>query len=1030
MVFFLHATPYGQLCPVSYIDPDPDCEVSTISAYCTMGTHGTTDENYCDEENLETYMVKIYLNVVRKSDGTGGKTWSSINSDIQEMIDAFMPLGILFSIEGRDSIENTTIYDYTYFYTSGSNQLPNGTQIQALYAAKNHPNAIDLYFTGLATLPGGFAEAPSTPSDAAAVIDRDVSAAVLIHEMGHVFGLFHTFFYCDLDELEAGSPCLTNPTPCSCGDFVTDTNFDTQDNTVVVLANGDCEIDLSTSGGVPNAPYSNYMSYAPDVCRNNFTNGQRRRMKRYLENCPKLTDVALNGPISISSGMNLNFEIHNSFLYPNFDECLPGFIIGPNATLNINSDLQFSTSAKILVKAGGRLNVNGVTLSTCGDEWTGIEVEGNPGLGQFPTTNQGRVNLYEGTVLEYARKPLYVSGGGIVLADETIFSNCGTSTFNSYPKPSFSRFTDCQFVNDDDDINFQFTSNVFLAGINGVQFSNCDFDVSGISSIFSGSDRPTGISALNARFGVGSGSSFTGYYTGIRAIGVGSKASVGFNVNGASFSDNFIGIDNSNVDNATIRSCTFSNIGGYSGDISTTGVKPVGVQLKNCTAFQVTDNNFSGSSADYEIGMLAYNTGSDVNILRRNTFTGLYTANQAELDNRGTTFDEGLQYWCNTNSTTRFDFAVFDKGIGQEQGGLSAVKNIFSNYNNVDGDFQNNSTGDINYHYRDITNEKPIDYSNIVPVEESNTNIVLCTDIIDHTEEDGVLDGDDGDFLDSVFTTVKATYLTQLSIYNSLHGNSTAIAMEPGLAAQKAVLHVVTDRIIRSELSDTTEIDLDHIRTWLRNKESRESEYGIVEAWLSESDSAHAVQVLDSIPRKYRFSAIDSTRHNLYKDWVLLRIGFEREEKSIYRLDSLDIEDVEDIAEADTVSLASAQARALLDGIYGYDYRIHPKKANTGGSGIMAPPTNGNIAVATTNAQVTAFPNPAKDVVKFKYKSDKVQGVTWLTIHDINGRMIAQMLLTATDNSVEWRTDGLSAGVYYYKVTGVGNLPKKLVLIK
>ncbi|MCF8246587.1 MAG: zinc-dependent metalloprotease [Saprospiraceae bacterium] len=847
-----------------------------------------------------------------------------------------------------------------------------------------------------------------------------------MHELGHVFGLFHTFNLCSANEDDPGSPCLQFPTPCNCGDFVSDSSFDP-------VGNGgyfdeDCTTDIEDAVTV-GIPLTNIMSYYPIPCREDFTDGQRRRMKRYLTTCPKLQEVVNNvGPIRFSNGLDITIDINGNipFPFPNINPCLPGFIVEPDATLNLASNLQFNVGRKILVKPGGRVNVKGVALTGCGDEWEGIEVEGNTSLGQIPTSNQGRARLYPNSTIEDARTPLRVRGGGLVTADATLFSNCGAVIFHNYAKNNLSRFTDCQFLNDDMAF-FPFINNVQLTKVLNVGFTNCTFSISGLLSGQVGTTTPRGISALNARFAV-SGGTFTGYYNAIRAYKIGSS-SLGYSVNGAHFTDNFKGIENWNMDNATLKTNTFTGIGNYSLTTPVSGEKPTGIELRNCTSFIVNDNNLTGSSATNDIGILAYDTGSDVNILRRNTFSGLNVGNQAELDNRGSFPVDGLQYWCNTNSSTQYDFAIFDEGIGKEQGTGLASKNVFSYINSSSGDYKNESSGLINYYYRNATNEIPLNYLNITPIVK--TIPVICTDT-GKDDKEGVLTGNEEGSLVTDFNTTQSAYQSQLAQYNSLpNGSAAALALEPELAAKKSIMHRIANVIIRSELLDTVSLDLPKIRTWLRNKASKESEYAIVETWLSEANFSMAEQVLDSIPIRHQITGHALTQHQDYEDWVDLWISLANQEKDMYALDSTDIALVQSIAD-NGGGLAAAQTQGLLNALYGADYRILPKSPTTGGGGlfISTPPSNGQAVVV--GAQIEAYPNPAKGLVNFSYKLNEEFAKASLDIYDVNGRMVARFPLQAAINSVEWKTDGLASGVYYYKTTQIGgaDVPKKLVLIK
>jgi len=93
----------------------------------------------------------------------------------------------------------------------------------------------------------------------------------LIHEMGHYFGLYHTF------HSTAGNDCAISPYDgCSEGDFVDDTPPQRFCHYV------DCGvIDTCSHDNRPD-DVENYMGYNPDQCMNKFTYGQYIRMEQYF----------------------------------------------------------------------------------------------------------------------------------------------------------------------------------------------------------------------------------------------------------------------------------------------------------------------------------------------------------------------------------------------------------------------------------------------------------------------------------------------------------------------------------------------------------------------------------------------------------------------------------------------------------------------------------------------------------------------------------------------------------------------------
>ncbi|XP_013859906.1 pappalysin-2 [Austrofundulus limnaeus] len=101
----------------------------------------------------------------------------------------------------------------------------------------------------------------------------------MIHEMGHIFGLYHVFK--GVSERDScDDPCQETTPSMETGDLCADTAPTTKSK-----ACHDPGAVNDTCGFVTyqNTPYSNYMSYTDDNCTNKFTPNQVARMHCYLD---------------------------------------------------------------------------------------------------------------------------------------------------------------------------------------------------------------------------------------------------------------------------------------------------------------------------------------------------------------------------------------------------------------------------------------------------------------------------------------------------------------------------------------------------------------------------------------------------------------------------------------------------------------------------------------------------------------------------------------------------------------------------
>ncbi len=390
-------------------------------------------------------------------------------------------------------------------------------------------------------------------------------------------------------------------------------------------------------------------------------------------------------------------------------------VVDSGSTLTVKCTLSLVPQARIIVRPGGKLIVDGGTLtSACtGEMWQGIFVEGHSNLHQT-AANQGKVVLKNGAVIENALCGIRTgapgdtsttSTGGIITAEDATFRNCNMAVYmrpytdytaTGLLKPNASSFYRCTFTLDNNNplesCGARFSEHTRLWGVAGVRFAGCTF--TNTSSIDS---RGCGIRAVDAGFRVdtycsqemmnsdctcpgtyATHSAFSGFST---AIGVSTSGSpFAVTIDEVSFSINQTGVSISGNNHATVTRCQF--------DLSLSPELPysaMGLSLSACTGFLVEGNAFSRSTSSFPTyGIKAVGTGISNNSLYRNTFSGLTYGIHASGVNGG--LFTGLRFSCNTFSQDTRDIYVADGQVAVVQGGSTA---------GADNSFSSGATGNL-----------------------------------------------------------------------------------------------------------------------------------------------------------------------------------------------------------------------------------------------------------------------------------------------------------------------------------------------
>lgn len=223
----------------------------------------TTASNPSKLATLKTISITAWI--VKDSLRNPNLTPAQINAAIVVVNKDFAPMNLVFKVCAFKYIENFQ------FDSLDSSKPPKDKEPQ-LYAQFHDSSTINMYFVtvikrqGTQALPAGYAISPGG-KDLIVITKKAVpDTKTISHEIGHYFGLLHTF------ETKLGTEIVNrNPSNCgSKGDLFCDTEADPDPSGTAV----NCEFTTGTkdaNGEYFTPPLGNIMSYYPASCKCGFS---------------------------------------------------------------------------------------------------------------------------------------------------------------------------------------------------------------------------------------------------------------------------------------------------------------------------------------------------------------------------------------------------------------------------------------------------------------------------------------------------------------------------------------------------------------------------------------------------------------------------------------------------------------------------------------------------------------------------------------------------------------------------------------
>ena len=741
--------------------------------------------------------------------------------------------------------------------------------------------------------------------------------------------------------------------------------------------------------------------------------------------------------------------------------------IDPNVTLTITNNLLCGDGARLIVRPGGKLVVDGGTLtSACpGEMWQGIEVVGDRTKRQL-AQYQGRVVLCNGAVIENALCGIhmglredtvaYATAGGIIIADSACFRNNRRAVvINSYAYTDLSgtienysaSFTRCTLTVDNSNLfaanNTAFAEHVRLWDVKGVVFDGCTFSNTANNLFYSGKGiyaddagilvntycRPQVIYECECPEEDAKHNFFSGFSAGIEVNTTGNPYIV--TVDGARFENNVTGVRVNGNNHATVTRCRFDL-----SDWPEDGRNNHGLYLNGCTGYKVEQDTFlratypSGPLAiDNSTGIYVSNSGASANSLYLNAFFNL-TRGISVSGNNGQRKQAGLRISCNHFQGGKYDIYLNSGAtIDYVQGtSTKGADNVFDNNSQNISNLYNSTASNITYYYYvSGTNLEPVHRTGVTPVAINNENSCAST-LCNYNGGGSVyLAGFQSGM--NAYTTALAGNDNLDNTDNNNSPNSLTDYSPTLLAGMRQSLSETYYEAVRALMSDTV-LDLSQLEQWHAAAQPIADPYSLTET-----------RFMEGYAETFAGNAENAEMAN-YAEFHTMKMALRNNDEAVwannysplqpgnhinwYALTPAQIAQLQTIAERNT-GRASVMAKGVLCFFFGicYDDEVfvndnmdnQDNLDNLDNQDNQGDPET-RSAKATQpddDTNLTVYPNPTDDLLYIELTG---AGIATVALYDLQGRAVETLRAASLQGgTATLNMHNIPAGVYVLHVT-------------
>jgi subtilisin family serine protease len=750
------------------------------------------------------------------------------------------------------------------------------------------------------------------------------------------------------------------------------------------------------------------------------------------------------------------------------------FTINSGHTVTITSQVKCMPDTKIVINPGGKLIVDGGTISNycTGRTWNAIYVVGNTYQRQL-ANNQGTLEVKNNSVIENSSWGIvtwngtsYGTTGGIVKCTNSTFRNNGRQvefypyinhTASNEECNNVSYLKNCNFIIDDNNLfsssNVTYTDMIKMSGVNGVAIRGCHFSDARTGSPTRGNAIHLAGAGVNIKPSCSYGdytinmpcscmgesrNTFSGFTKGIYAENTGTNYP--FSVFKADFEKCQYPVFSLGVNNYKVIVSDF--------DLTISGQTQTayGIFSSNSTGYTIEGNDFyrdCNNVGNYvTFGVFVQNSGNDYNTIYRNNFEkladGIYSSN-----------NPSLQILCNEFSNSFFTDIYATSAISILQGA----------YNQSAG---NKFTMNMPSECYNIYTENPIVYYHSGSALSSNSYYPASTygyiskvDNITANECEPTIcivpilppinppinpkSSPASDDI-SLYESLQQEYDSRLAEYDAAgygfllenfdeeDADIVALARlkQDTLITIHRAMAEIANRNIDAILQDTLVFDREALNGWYNRINTQTAKYSLVNSYFEVGEYALARQELASIPQRFALTTDELAEYDNFCKYQSLRESVYSSRRNFAQLTEDEIAELQRVVECNT-GVSSAYANSVLCFFYG----ICRDEELDLDFDIDAPMNSkSTTAVAESDAEQLAiyvYPNPADEELNILLNS-LPEGRTTIEFHDVTGRLVLSEEIKGNSTSIN--ISSLRQGVYMYRIVNGDNVIARDRIVK